>query len=69
MWEEVSYKKGLQIGNDGRSTHYSTREDVEVESVIDLTLANPPIAKWSILADDHTTGSAHEVIQCDVVVD
>jgi len=61
-------ENGLQIGNDGRSTHYGTREALVGESVIALTLANQPIAKWSILADDHTTGSAHEGIEWDVVV-
>jgi hypothetical protein len=53
----------LQIGNDGRPTHHWAQEDQYGESVIDLTLANQPIVKWTILADDHTTGSDHEVIE------
>jgi len=31
-----------------------------------LTLANRSITKWSILDDDHTTGSEYEVIQWEV---
>ena len=54
---------GLEIGNDGRSTHYWTREDHEGELVIDLTFSNRPIMKCTILADDHATGSDHEVIE------
>jgi len=56
-------ENGLEIGNDGRATQHWTREGHEGESVIDLTLANRPITKWSILADDHPTGSDHEVIE------
>ena len=62
-------ENGLEIGNDGRPTHHWTREDQEGESVIDLTLANRPIVKWTILADDHATGSDHEVIKWEVGVD
>ena len=42
---------------------------MEGESVIDLTLANRPIIKWTILADNHATGSDHEVIAWEVRVD
>jgi hypothetical protein len=69
FWEEVIDEKGLEIGNDGQSTHHWTREGHEGESVIDLTLANRPMTKWSILADDHATGSDHEVIEWEVEVD
>jgi hypothetical protein len=62
-------ENGLEIGNDGRSTHYWTREDHEGESVIDLTLAKRPIMRWTILADDHATGSDHEVIEWEVEAD
>jgi hypothetical protein len=69
FWEDVIDENGLEIGNDGRPTHHWTREDQEGESVIDLTLANRPIVKWTILADDHATGSDHEVIEWEVGVD
>jgi hypothetical protein len=36
--------------------------------VIDLTLANRPLVHWTILADDHSTGSDHEVIEWEVGV-
>jgi hypothetical protein len=32
-------------------------------------LANRPIVRWTILADDHATGSDHEVIEWEVGVD
>jgi len=69
FWEDVIDENRLQIGNNGEATHHRTRERHEGESVIDLTLANRPITKWSILADDHTTGSDHEVIEWEVEVD
>jgi len=70
FWEDVIDENGLDIGNDGEATHHWTREGHEGESVIDLTLANRPITKWSILADDdHATGSDHEVIEWEVEVD
>ena len=69
FWEGVIDKNGLEIGNDGRPTQNSTREDQEDDSVIDVTLANRPIVTWTILADDHATGSDHEVIEWEVGVD
>jgi hypothetical protein len=69
FWEGVSDENGLEIGNDGRSTHYWTREDHEGESVIDLTLTNRLIMRWTILEDDHATGSDHEVIEWEVEAD
>jgi len=60
---------GLEIGNNGQSTHHWTSEGHNGESVIDLTLANRPITKRSIQADDHTTGSDHEVLDWEVEVD
>jgi len=67
--EGVIDENGLEIGNDGRPTHHWTREDQEGKSVIDLTLANQLIVKSTILADDHATGSDHEVIEWEVGVD
>ena len=55
-------ENGLEIGNDGRSTHYWTREDHKGESVIDLTLANRLIRRWTIMADDQSTGSDYDDI-------
>jgi hypothetical protein len=69
FWEGVIDENGLEIGNNGRPTHHCTREDQEGESVIDLTLGNRPIVKWTIVADDHATGSDHEVIECKAGVD
>jgi hypothetical protein len=70
FWEDLIDENGLEIGNDGEATHHWTREGHEGESVIDLTLANRPITKCSILADDdNTTGSDHEVIKWEVEVD
>jgi hypothetical protein len=69
FWEDVMDENGLEIGNDGRPTDYWTREDREGESVIELTLSNRPIIKWTILAEDPTTGSNHEVIEWEVGVD
>jgi len=54
---------GWEIENSGRSTYYWTREDHEGEAVIDMTLATRLIMKWTILADNHATGSDHEVIE------
>jgi len=68
VWEGVIDENGLEIGNDGRPSHHWTSEDQEGKSVIDLILANGPIVKWTILADDHTTGSDHEVIEWEVGV-
>jgi hypothetical protein len=62
-------ENGQEIGNDGEATHHCTREGHEGESVIDLTLANRPITKWSILVNDHATGSDHKVIEWEVEVD
>jgi len=67
FWEYLIDEHGLEIGNDAEATHHWTREDHEGESVIELTLANRPITKWSILADnDHATGSDHELIEGEV---
>jgi len=69
FWEGVIDENGLEIGNDGRSTHCWTRADHEGKSVINLTLANRPIMTWTILADDHATRSDHEVIDKEVDAD
>ena len=69
LWEAVTDENGLEIGNDGRPTHHWTREDLECKLVIDLMLANRPIVKWTILADDHASGSDHDVIEWEVGVD
>jgi len=60
---------GLKIGHDGWPTHHWAREDQEGESVINLTLAEPPIVKWTILADDHATGSDHEVLAWELATE
>ena len=67
--EGVIDENGLQIWNGGRHTNLCTTEEQELESVIDLTLANQPIVQWTILADDHATRSDHEVIEWGVGVD
>jgi len=69
FWEGVMDKDGLEIGYDGHSTHYCTREDHKGEAVIDLTLAHRLIMKWTLQADDHATGSDHEVIEWAVNAD
>jgi len=66
FWEDVIDENRLLIGNDGRPTHHWTREDQEGESAIDLTLANGSIVKWTVLADDHATGSDLEVTKWEV---
>ena len=63
LWEEVIDENGPEVANDGQPAHYWTREDHEGETVIDLMLANRPMMKWFILADDHATGSDHKVIK------
>jgi hypothetical protein len=37
--------------------------------VIDVTLANPPIMRWTILADGHATGSNNKVVELEVEMD
>jgi len=69
FWEGVIDENGREIGNDGRPTLHWTREDQDGESVIDLTLANRPIVRWTIVADDHSTGFDHEVLEWEVGVD
>jgi hypothetical protein len=69
FWEGVIDENGLEIGNDGRPSHHWTREEQEGESVITLTFANRRIVKLTMLADDHATGSDHEVIEWEVGVD
>jgi hypothetical protein len=69
FWEDVFDENGLEIGTDGEGTPHWTIDGHEGESVIDLTLANRPITKWSIVADDHATGSDYEVIQWEVDLD
>ena len=59
----------MEIGIDGRPSHHWTRENSKGESGIDRTLADLPIIMWTILADDHATGSKHEVIEREVRVD
>jgi hypothetical protein len=68
FWDGVIDENGLEIRNDGRLTQDWAREDQEDDSVIDLTLANRPIVKWTIRANDHATGSYHELIEWKVGV-
>jgi hypothetical protein len=65
----VINENGLEIRNDGRATHHWKSKGHESESVMDLTLANRPITKWSVLADDHAMGSDHKVRQWEVEAD
>jgi len=69
FWEDIIEENGLEIGNDDRATHYWKTGDLEAKSVIGLTLVNQPIGKWTILAENHATGSDHEVIEWEVDVD
>jgi hypothetical protein len=66
----VTDENGLEIGNDDEATHHWTGEGDEGELVINLTLGNRQITKWSILADDdHAPGSDHQDIEWEVEVD
>jgi len=68
--EEVTDENGLDMGIHGETTHQRRRHGHEHESVIDLTLANWPIITWCIeAADDHATGSDHDVMEREVWVD
>ena len=69
FWGDLIEEIGLEIGNEGGATHHWIREVHEGKSVIDLTLANRPITKLSILSDDHTMGSDHYVIEWEVDAD
>jgi len=69
LWEDEIDKNGLGIRNHGRPAHYCARQDQESASLIDLTLANQSIVKWTILAGYHATGSDHEVKEREVGVD
>ena len=69
FWEDVIHENGLEMGYDGTVTHHWTREGHEGKSVFDLTLPNGPISKWSILADNHPTGTDHKVMQREVEAD
>jgi hypothetical protein len=63
LGEGVNDKNGLDIGNHGWPTHHGKRENQEAESAIDVILPNRPIVNWTVLADDHTTGSNHDGIK------
>jgi hypothetical protein len=65
----VIEKKGLPIGNNRGATQCWTREGNKGESVIDLTLANIPITKCSIQANNQVTECDHMVREWDVEVD
>jgi len=69
FWEGVINLNGPEIGNDGRPNHHWTTEDQEGDSVIDLKLPNRPIVRWTLLTDDHATGSDHVVLEWQVGVD
>jgi hypothetical protein len=68
FWEDMIDENCLETGNDGRPTNHWTGAEQEGESIIDLPLATRPLVKWTILANDHTTGSDHEVIESEVGV-
>jgi hypothetical protein len=69
FWDEVIEENGLEFANDGRPTRHWSREDQEGKSVIDLSLENRPIVRRTILADDHVTGTDHEVREWEAGVD
>jgi len=56
-------ENGLEIEMDVGPAQDCTTEDHEGKLVIDPMLANQSIVQWTILADDHATGSYHEIIQ------
>jgi len=63
------HENGPKIANDGRFMHCWTGEDNNGESVIDLRLANRPIMKCTILADENIPGSDQEVVERSVHAD
>jgi len=65
-WEEVIDKDGLESAKNGRSTHYSTRQDHKDKSVIDMTFTNWPRMIWLILADDYAAGSDYNLIDWEI---
>jgi len=65
-WEGIIDVDGLVIGNYDRPTHYWTRNECEVVSIIDLTLANRPFGKWTIVDGNHAMGSDYEIIEWEV---
>jgi len=65
-WEEIVNQHRLGIGNDDWPTHYWTRNESKGVSIIDLTLPNQPLRKWTIWDGNHPTGSDHENIECEV---
>jgi len=69
LWEHVIDKNGLEIWNDGRATHEWTWEGHKGHLIINLTLATHSMLTLSTIANDHTTGSNHEVITREVKVD
>lgn len=67
--KDIIDEKGLEIGNNDWATHHWKREDLERKSIIDLTLTNQQIRKWTILAKNQATGSDHKVREWEVDVD
>jgi hypothetical protein len=67
--EDVIHKNRLEIANHGKALQELRKERAHGESVIDLRLANSRTTKWSLLADEHTSGSDHTVTQWKVYVD
>ena len=65
-WEGIIDEHGLVIGNQDRPTHHWMRNQSEGKSIIDLTLANQPFGKWTILVGSHATGSDHKIIAWEV---
>jgi len=68
FWEEAIDKDWLEIGNNGWSTHYWTREDHQGKLVINLTSVNRLITKWSLVADNYATRFNHMIIESEVEV-
>ena len=65
-WERIIDQHGRVIGNDDLPTHYWTGNERAGKSILDLTLANRPFEKWTILEGNDATGSDREMIEWEV---
>ena len=68
-WGEIIDEHGLVIGNDDRPTHYWMRNECEGASIVDLSLANRPFGKWTIVDGDQAMGSDREIIEWEIEVE
>jgi hypothetical protein len=67
--EGIIHERGLVIGNDDRPTEYWMSNESVGVSITELTLANRPFGKLTMLDGNHATGSDHEIIECEVVIE